>query len=312
MTTQRAELMHDDDGVSWPEKTCELRNQFMDSTRWDGFEFREGDVVIATCMKSGTTWVQQIVGQLIFNGAENMPVMDICPWVDLRILPEDEMFQALDAQKHRRFMKTHLPVNSLLFSQKARYIYIGRDGRDALWSWHNHHASLNDTAYRAFNGTPGRVGPPLDEPKDDIVEYFHDWLDNDGYPIWPFFSNVQSWWDIRNLRNVMLLHFDDLKADLEGSIRRIANFLGITIDTELWPTIVEHCTFAYMKEHADSLTPGLEQMLDGGGKSFIYKGTNGRWRDVLSGADIRKYDEVAARGLSADCAKWLAGETAAF
>jgi aryl sulfotransferase len=51
----------------------------MDSTRWDGFEFRDGDIVIDTWAKSGTTWTQQIVSQLIFNGAENLPTMDMAP-----------------------------------------------------------------------------------------------------------------------------------------------------------------------------------------------------------------------------------------
>ena len=299
--------MGEQKAIRWPQKTGETQNHHMDSTRWNDFVFRDGDIVIATWAKSGTTWMQQIVGQLIFGVEDGMPVMDICPWIDLRVLPKDKIFEMLDAQTHRRFMKTHLPVDSLVFSPKARYVYIGRDGRDAIWSWHNHHASYSDRAYQAFNETPGRVGPPLQKPKDDIVEYFREWLEKDGYPIHPFFSNVRSWWEIRELPNVMLMHFNDMKADLEGSIRRIAEFLEISIDPECLPSIVEHCTFDFMKAHADDLTPMLEQMLKGGGQSFIHKGTNGRWRDVLSDEDIRNFEEAVARELPNDCARWLAG-----
>jgi len=121
--------------IRWPEKTGELQNYLMESTRWNEFAFRDGDIVIATWAKSGTTWMQQIVGQLIFGGKEGVPVMDLCPWLDLRVLPKEDVFEMLDAQNHRRFMKTHLPVHSLVFSPKARYIYIGRDGRDAIWGW---------------------------------------------------------------------------------------------------------------------------------------------------------------------------------
>ena len=65
---------------------------------------------------------------------------------------------------HRRFVKTHLPVDALVFSPKAKYLYIGRDGRDALWSLYNHHANANETFYEALNNTPGRVGPPIEPP----------------------------------------------------------------------------------------------------------------------------------------------------
>ena len=41
-------------------------------------------------------------------------------------------------------------------------------------------------------------------------------------------------------------------------------------------------------------------------KSFINKGTNGRWRDLLSADDIRKYESFAASRLTPDCAHWLA------
>jgi len=173
--------------------------------------------------------------------------------------------------------------------------------------WHNHHSSFNDQAYQAFNETPGRVGPPLQQPNPDIVEYFREWLEKDGYPMHPFFSNIRSWWELRDLPNVLLIHFNDMKADLEGSIRRIAEFLDIAVDPKGWPAILEHCTFDYMKAHADELTPMMEQLLNGGGQSFFHKGTNGRWRDVLSEVDLQKYEETAVRELPDDCARWLAG-----
>lgn len=289
----------------WPEKKRELQNHLVDSTRWNNFRFRQDDIVIATYAKSGTTWLQQIVGQLLFDAEEHLPVMDICPWIDFRPLPADEIETLVESQAHRRFLKTHLPVDSLVYSPKAKYIYIARDGRDTLWSWHNHHGGLNEAAYQAFNETPGRVGPPIERPTEDIVAYFHEWLDRDGFPIWPYFSHVQSWWDIRELPNMLLLHFNELKADMPGQIRAIARFLDIEIDEELFPKIVEHSSFDYMKKNADDLTPLLGQLFEGGASQFINKGSNARWADVLSASDIKKYNEVASQKLSPDCAAWL-------
>lgn len=288
-----------------PAKTRELHNWIIDSTRWNGFRFRDDDIVIATWSKSGTTWLQQIIGQLVFRTAEDVPVFDLSPWVDMRILPRDEMLAMLEAQTHRRFMKTHLPIDALVFSPRAKYVYIGRDGRDVLWSWYNHHASFSPDAYAMMNGTPGLVGEPLAPPSKDVVAYFHEWLDRDGYPVWSFWQHVQSWWDVRTLDNVLLVHFNHLKRDLEGEMRRIAAFLEIELENELWPRAVEHCSFDYMKRNAGKLSSMLDVVFVGGGQSFIHKGTNGRWRELLSPADIEKYESIARDRLSADCAHWL-------
>lgn len=298
--------MNEKAGAEWPKKLREYQNHHMDSTRWNDFDHRDGDIVIATWVKSGTTWMQQIVGQLLFNGAEDIPVMDICPWLDLRIIPKEETFEMLAQQSHRRFLKTHLPADTVPIQSNVKYIFVGRDGRDALWSWHHHHSQLTDQGYEAFNKTPGLVGYPLPRPNPDIVEYFRNWLSNDGYPIWPFFSNIRSWWEIRNLPNTLFVHFNELKEDLSGQMRRVAEFLEQPIDETNWPIQVEHCTFEYMKDHAEALTPMLEQMFSGGAKAFINKGTNARWRDALSEEDVRNYESIALRELGPQCAKWLA------
>ena len=121
---------------------------------------------------------------------------------------------AVEAQTHRRFLKTHLPIDALVFSPKAKYIYIGRDGRDVAWSLYNHHVNANQSWYDALNKTPGLVGPPIDRPPGDVRQYFLDWLERDGHPFWPFWENVRSWWAIRHLPNVRMIHFAALKSDM--------------------------------------------------------------------------------------------------
>ena len=284
-----------------------MHNHHFDSTVWNEFAFRDDDIIIATYAKSGTTWLQQIIGQLLFGGAGHAAVSEMSPWLDLRVPPKQVKLDALQAQTHRRFIKTHLPVDALVYSPAARYLYVGRDGRDVVWSLYNHHARANAFWYQLINDTPGRVGPPIDPPPADIRRYFLDWLERDGYPFWPFWENVRSWWDIRDLPNLMLLHFVELKADLPGSIRRIAAFLDVSIDPARFPAIVEHCGFDWMKAHASSVTPLAGKPWDGGADTFIHKGTNGRWRDVLTAGDCAGYEDAARRELGAACAEWLTG-----
>src|SRR5512139_3293324 len=131
------ERMPDDQPLlnAWLEPPREIRNHTMDSRRWYDFRFREGDIVVATWAKTGTTWLQQILGQLIFGLVEGIPVFDRSPWIEHRCFAKEAMLEMLQAQTHRRFVKTHLPVDALVYSSRAKYIYIGRDGRDVLWSW---------------------------------------------------------------------------------------------------------------------------------------------------------------------------------
>ena len=291
--------------VAWPRKTRELHNHHMDSTVWNDFAFRDDDVIVGTYAKSGTTWTQQIVGQLVFGGAEDVPIHEISPWLDLRIMPPDTKAK-LDAQRHRRIIKTHLPLDALTFSARAKYIYIARDGRDVLWSFHNHHSNVKDMFYELMNNSPGRVGPPIDRPDPDIRRYFRRWLEQDGYPIWSYWENIATWWAARDVPNILLVHFADLKADLEGEMRRIARFLGCEIAEEKWPAILHHCSFDYMKANAANVAPLGGVIFEGGAGTFINKGTNGRWRDILTAGDIADYERTAVEKLGAECADWLA------
>jgi aryl sulfotransferase len=289
----------------WPRKTRELHNHHMDSTVWNDFAFRDDDVIVATYAKSGTTWTQQIVSQLVFAGREDVVVNEISPWLDLRIMPPDTGAM-VEAQSHRRILKTHLPLDALVFSPRAKYLYIGRDGRDVLWSLYHHHANANDLWFELLNNTPGRVGPPIERADPDIRRYFHTWLEKDGHPFWSFWENVSTWWAARHLPNVMLVHFSALKADLPGQMRRIARFLETDIPEDRWPAIIEHCGFDYMKAHAEQVAPMGGAIFDGGATTFINKGVNGRWRDVLSPAESLAYERMALEKLGPDCARWLA------
>jgi aryl sulfotransferase len=289
----------------WPAKTAEFQDPHMDSTRWNDFVYREGDIVIGTWAKSGTTWLQQIVSQFVFDGAEGIPVLEISPWLEYRPVPIDSMFSMLETQQHRRFLKTHLPADVITSSPLAQYIYVARDGRDALWSWYEFHCSYTDSIYQAVNETVGRIGPPFPRPGPDVIEYFHHWLDGNGYPAWPFFSNIQSWWNVRDQPNVLLLHFNNLKSDLDGEMRKIGNFLNFEVDGANWAKLVEHCTFDYMSKNADQLTPRLATRFTDGARSLINKGTNARWRDILSDHELEKYQNCVAKNLSLSCARWL-------
>jgi aryl sulfotransferase len=294
------------DTLSWPKKSREMHSHHFDSTIWNDFQFRDDDIVISTYAKSGTTWMQQIVAQLLFGPDPSLEVAEMSPWLDLRVPPKAVKLPVVEAQTHRRFIKTHLPVDALVFSPRAKYIYIGRDGRDVIWSFYNHHVNANATWYAALNDTPGRVGPPIEPPPSDIRDYWHDWLSRDGHPFWPFWENVRTWYAIRDLPNVLLVHFANLKRDMRGQMRRIAAFLDVSVDEATWPDILEYCSFDWMKAHATKSVPLGGAFWDAGAQVFINKGVNGRWSDVLTAEESAEYEARALRELGPECARWIA------
>ena len=103
-----------------------------------------------------------------------------------------------------------------------------------------------------------------------------------------------------------MLHFETLKQDMPGQIRRIAKFLEIPIDETRWPAILEHCSFAYMKANATKSVPLGGAFWDGGAETFVHKGENGRWRDTLTSEDVARYETLIADNLGPACAAWLA------
>ena len=285
------------------EPTREIRNCAMDSRRWTGFPFRDGDIVVATFSKSGTTLSQQVVRQLLSNGggSSNLPAAP-SPWVDCFFHPgARELAEAIPG---RRLLKSHLPADALPIDHRAKYINVGRDPRDVFWSWHHHHASFTDGFYEYANSLPGRVGPGWARPEPDIRKAYLAWLEQKDEPHGGYCKHVQSWWDLRDRPNVLLTHYNEYKTNLEGTARRIAAFLEVEIDEEALPAILEHCSLDHMRNAARS-SEQLRQTFKEGGDSFFYKGTNGRWRDVLTADEAALADRMVERGLTPDCAQWI-------
>jgi aryl sulfotransferase len=281
----------------------ENRQVVYDNRRWADFSGRDDDIFVCTPPKCGTTWMQTIVVALLFpDGDAPGPVMHIAPWIDNRVEPIGTVLARLDAQKHRRCIKTHTPADGIPWFAEASYIVVGRDGRDAFMSYHNHMANMRPDLVADLAASARAEGIEIDQrsppPVDDIHAFFA-WCVEFGL----LFEHISSFWRYRDEPNVLFVHYDDMKADLEGSMRRVAAFLGIEIDEARWPRLVESCTFGAMKARSDEI--GEFKLFVGGGETFLYKGTNDRWRGVLTEAELARFDRAAAEQLPPDAAAWL-------
>ena len=278
------------------------RTPVYDCRRWEHFEPRSGDIFVCTPAKCGTTWMQTIAANLIFPAGDlPMPVMMLSPWIEFVLIPEQEMYAALAAQDHRRVMKSHSPADGVPWLDDARYIVVARKGLDAFMSFCNHverFKILPIVNEKAVNDGL----EPLAEFDGNPRAFFPEWLNIDTPP-----RILSGFWKKRHQPNVLLVHYDDMKRDLESQMRRVASFLEIEVDDALWPGCVERCSFEYMREHPE-MVGDFEMMFEGGTRGFIYKGTNGRWRGVLTEAEVAAYRRHAEEHLPPDALAWLEGD----
>lgn len=121
-----------------------------------------------------------------------------------------------------------------------------------------------------------------------------------------YFNFERSWWDTRERPNVLLLHYADLKADLAGEMRRIADFLNMEIGEKIWPSLVEAAGFEAMRRDGDAVLGKAAQQFRGEGQTFFNKGENERWRGIFRDADLALYERKAALAFTPECAAWLA------
>ena len=262
--------------------------------------------------------MQQIVSSLVFGDANVRPLPMVSPWVEARFrYTAEEMRQTLASLQHRRFLKTHLPMDGLPLYDDVKYIHVGRDGRDAALSMYNHFSGYSEAHVALFDAI-GRddpvVGGPYQKPPPDPAQFFRLWVATkvtpglvNGPPN-PFFFDIEAgYWAERKRPNMLLVHYSDLSADLEGEMRRIAGFLGISIEEHLWPTLAQAARFEAMQSAGDDLMPFTKAMFTDGSRRFFNKGVNGRWREALTEDDLVLYEARVRETLTPGLASWLEG-----
>ncbi len=297
-----------------PKKLHEYdQHPVINSKRWDAYKHRPDDIIISTSYKAGTTWMQTIVANLLYqDGQFPAPVSVMSPWLGMDLLPLNDIIEGLESQTNRRFIKTHLPLDGLPYFETAKYIYVGRDGRDVFMSMWNHHTRHSDEVKGIFSQKAQALGRyfPLDFK--DIHDFWQNWIshswydwETDGFPYWSHLHHVQSWWDYRHLDNIHFVHFADLLADPEKSVRAVAAYLNIDINESLLPAILERITFGAMKKNFTQIMPEADDVWEGGGNVFMNKGTNGRWRGVLSDGELDQYKQAVDKNLNEEAAHWL-------
>jgi aryl sulfotransferase len=288
----------------------EVRSRLFDSARWAGYRGRPGDIIIATFPKCGTTWTQRIVSMLLAGGSAVAPVGGA--WFDFRLRgPVEPVLQAAEADSGRRLLKAHLAYDALPVSEGVKFIHVARDGRDAAMSMHNHargFTSQMNALMDEVSLSDPKFGDVAPRTPEDPAEAFHEWLTDGGArgdKGASFWEVERSYWAARRDANMLLVHYNDLKADLAGEIARVARYLGIQLPSVVMSQIVAAAEFETMRAQGDTLMPTAANAWVDGAKTFLHKGVNGRWRGVFAEADLAAYMLKTTVEFTPALAAWL-------
>lgn len=293
------------------------RTVVADSARWDGFAFRPGDIIISTPPKSGTTWTQMLCALLIFDGPRfPAPLDQVSPWLDMSNRPLVEVTAALAAQTHRRFIKTHTPLDGLPLHPDVTYLVVGRDPRDVAVSYEHHAANLNFEHFlelrAAAVGNDDLAGLPQRRvASGDPAERFRFFVadeTNGGPPtLASVLHHLDTGWQHRRDPNVALFHYADLQADLAGELLRLARVLGIPCSRERARELAAQASLARMRERSIDVAPNASQGHWKDVSAFFRSGATGEWRPRLSPADLAAYEARVAALVGPDLAAWAHG-----
>ena len=292
------------------------RGLMVDSERWERFEHRPGDVVISTPPKSGTTWTQMLCALMIFDGPNFPAKLDaMSPWLDMRIRSEDEVFELLAGQTHRRFIKTHTPLDGLPMRDDVSYVVVGRDPRDVMVSW-EHHIDNTDLEILiqsridavGVDDLAGLDPPPPPEP--DPAVRFRNFIESERDPselmsLSNVLHHLDTGWAHRGDPNVGLFHFLDYQRDLVGEMARLAELCAFGLDRERLAELAPEAGIGRMRDRADEMVPGLAVSDHWKDPSrFFRSGAAGEWIERTTSADRAHYDDRVAELVPDELARW--------
>jgi aryl sulfotransferase len=287
------------------------RSSDEDSGRWERFRFRDGDIVISTRSKSGTTWVQMICALLVFGTPDlPAPLTRLSPWVDHAVEPVADVVARLEAQQHRRFVKTHTPLDGIPLDDRATYVVVARHPLDMAVSLYHQGDNIDRERVAELTGVPYVPRTPRPPVHDWLVR----WTQEQTTPAEQLDSlagvlhHVGDGWarahDPGGAGNVVLVHYADLLGDLSGQMRRLAQRLGVDVAEEAWPALVEAARFASMRSRSAELMPDTLGVLKDGG-AFFRSGRSGGGRELLSPGELAAYERRVASALPPDVVAWL-------
>ena len=293
--------------------TVQYRSMITDNARWEGFDLRPSDIVISTPPKCGTTWTQMLCAMLIFDGPVfPAPLNELSPWLDQTIRPLDQVRSLFARQQHRRFIKTHTPLDGLPVRDDVTYVVVGRDPRDVMISMEHHLANMDLERVITLRGEA--VGnddldtlPPRPDVSEDPAERFRTFVRSPGDGLLSLTSvlhHLDTAWQLRHSPNVVMCHYADYSADLPGEIIRLAAALNISMTRARAQELAAEATLERMRDRAEDVLPNAGAIWRDE-RAFFRAGSFGEWRSRVNDEDLAEYEATVTAIASPELATWV-------
>lgn len=139
------------------------------------------------------------------------------PWLDQVTEPINAVRARLDAQSHRRVIKTHTPLDGLPLREDVVFVGVGGDARDVALSMGDHLRNMDLARVAELRlAAGGASGTPLRPPTTDDGDAVRRWIEDPG-PVEHLrgcmlftVHHLCQIWDRRHSANVALFHYADM------------------------------------------------------------------------------------------------------
>jgi hypothetical protein len=249
-----------------------------------------------------------------------LPLDTLSPWIDMVTRARTEVFANLQAQSHRRFIKTHTPLDGVPRRDDVTYIAVIRHPLDIALSDRDH--AENVDTERAFALLRAASGEPehwhREDAPEDPAEYLRWFVDNTieptgsgPYGLADYANQVRTYWDARDAPNVHLFHYRDMWADLDGEMRDVAATLEVVIEEARWPAFVEAATLGSMRSRASLSAPDAHMGMWRSPEGFFRVGGTRDWASLLTEDDLAHFSH-RLRSLTGEATEWVLNGRAAL
>lgn len=259
------------------------RGNITDPALWEGFAPRQGDVIVATPAKSGTTWVQSMIAMLLYGTTDLPDVLGrVSPWIDSTFQPAEETRGLLDRQPGRRVIKTHTPLDGWPVWDGVDVVVVFRHPMEVFMSSRKH-----------LQNRRGIDEHPMLEDMADALDFYletpfsPDMVDRDTL------ATIVAHFQAARLGRwpgAVMLNYASMSRDHPGTIARLDAHLRTAASPELQNQIRQATEFGTMKSRAAEFAPEVANNLWRDERAFFATGRSGAWRDHFTEAQIARYE----------------------
>lgn len=232
---------------------------------FDKLELRDTDIYIVTFLKSGTTWMQMILYQMLTDGKLNFDhIYDVSPWLTNESISNKDP-ERVNKLPNPRIFKSHDPYKKFDSSAKNKIIYVYRNPIDTAYSLYNHRKNYNN---------------PEETIEQTLKQYFSE---KEEYN---WFTYTKTWLENKHGLNIYYVKYEDLKNNFDATVQNIAQFLQVNLNEETLQRIKERSSFAFMKQHEEKFgeQPKDKRVYN----QFIRKGEIGEGKKEIPASEIEQ------------------------